>query len=53
MKGEHIMSDNPGIGKQVASSVVCITHDFFRDEFLYHVAVGVVYIAPKPTDWDC
>jgi len=23
------MSDNPGIGKQVASSVVCTTHDCF------------------------
>ena len=46
MRGEKIMSDNPGIGKQVASSAVCITHDLFRDEFLYHVAVGAVCIAP-------
>ena len=29
VKGEQIMSDNPGIGKQVASSVVCTTHDCF------------------------
>lgn len=29
MKGEQIVSDNLGIGKQVASSVVCTTHDCF------------------------
>jgi hypothetical protein len=29
VKGEQIMSDNPGIGKQIATSIVCTAHDCF------------------------
>jgi hypothetical protein len=42
-----------GIGKQVAPSVDCTTHDCFilRFFYFYHIAVGAIQIAPNHSYW--
>ena len=45
------MSESPEIGKQVASSVVCITHDFFVMSSCTTQLLGQYRLHQNPSDW--